>query len=441
MRLNLKAGLWVLFFLYYSLHGLGQEVAIGDRCPEVRLINYANDEIKSFSLSDFNSKLIIIDFWGTGCTSCLKAFPKIDSLQKKFANEVQFILVNKESPDSTRRFFLKRNRIKIPGVPMVMGDSVLYKLFPHIFIPHYVWLDSNNMVRYVSDGNNMTEKNINDYLRGNNPDIAFKKDIMLYDELLVSKIPEWTKNVVYYSALSLCIPGLDIGNAVASTGEKRSPNRISFNCGSVLELLKVAFSEGSKYNFEPSNTVALNVDDKEKYVYPKDEEELPNWYAHNSYYYELLIPPERSDQLYKIMQKDVARYFDVDVRVEKRKIKCLLLISIGSMDKLKTTGGKPATNFYRMSDDSIRYLKNQSFEQIVNWLTRVPTAYSLSTPVINLVKFTGNVDFEIKSSTINAEQFNLSTLRAALHQYGLDLVEKVYFTDVLVISDKKRTQE
>src|SRR5258705_3241888 len=121
MRLYLKLELFVLFFSFYTPHCLSQELTIGDVCPDVRLVNYANNKIKSFTLSDFKSKLIIIDFWGTGCTSCIKAFPKIDSLQKKFQDKIQFILVNKESADSTRGFFLKRKKIKDPDVPMVMG--------------------------------------------------------------------------------------------------------------------------------------------------------------------------------------------------------------------------------------------------------------------------------------------------------------------------------
>jgi thiol-disulfide isomerase/thioredoxin len=414
-------------------------LAIGDVCPDVRLINYANGEAKSFSLADLKSKLIIIDFWGTGCTSCIKAFPKIDSLQKKFASKVQFILVNKESPDSTRRFFSKRNKIKIPNVPMVMGDSVLHKLFPHFFVPHHVWLDSNNIVQYITDGHNATAKNIGDFLSGKDIGLSFKKDMTLYEDPLVSKIPDWKENVIYYSTLSRYISGLSSGKGISSTIGDTIPNFISSSSSSIFQLLQLAYSEGNKYNFESSNTVVFHLKDKWKFIHPKNEDQLGEWYKSNAYYYELLVPPAKAAELYKIMQKDLLRYFDIDARVEKRKIKCLLLISNGSLDKLKTKGGKPALNFYRMSDDSVRYFKNQPFEQIKSWLVRM--GFGLSTPVINLVKFTGNVDFEIKTTILREEPFNLSSLRAVLQQYGLDLVEKYYLTDVLVISDKKRKQE
>ena len=441
MRLYRIVEILLVFCFFYSSHCLGQELAIGDRCPEVQLVNYANDEIKSFSLSDLRSKLIILDFWGTGCTSCLKAFPKIDSLQKEFGKEIQFILVNKESPDSTRRFFAKRNKIKVPDVPMVMGDSILHTLFPHLFIPHHVWLDSNSFVNYVTEGYNATEKNIRYFLEGKYLQLSLKRDIVIEDDLLMSRIPDWKKNVEYYTALSHCIPGLDLGNSITSTNGSRDANRILLNCCSITQLFQVAFSERNRFNLEPSNTIILEVTDKMKYAIPKDADKLAEWYKERSYYYELLIPPGKSKDLFKTMQKDLQSFFDVDARVEKRKIKCLLLITKGSLDKLKTKGAKPATNFWRMSDDSVRYLKNQPFDQIVSWLSRIPIGLNLSTPFINLVKFTGNVDFEIKASIFNADHFNLPGLSKALQQYGLDLVERVYLTDVLVISDKKKKQE
>jgi thiol-disulfide isomerase/thioredoxin len=441
MRLYLKVELSLAFFTCYSLGCLSQELTIGDACPNVRLTNYSNGEAKSFSLSDLKSKLIIIDFWGTGCTSCIKAFPKIDSLKKKFGNQIQFILVNQESADSTKRFLSKRNKIKAPNVSMVMGDSVLNKLFPHFFVPHHVWLDDKMVVRYITDGENATAKNIANFLSRKDMKLAFKKDMTVFDDLLVSKIPEWKENVLYYSALSHHISGLTISNGISSTVNDEEPNKISCTSSSISQLFQRAFAEGNKYNFEPANTVILNVKDKWKFTYPEDIDQWGEWFKSNAYYYELLIPPTRASDLYKIMQKDLLRYFEVDVRVEKRKIRCLLFVSAGNQERLRTKGGKPETNFWRINEDSIQYIRNQSFERIRAWITGIPNGMGLSTPVIDLVEFRGNIDFEIERTILRADPFNLPRLRKVLQKYGLDLIEQLYLTDVLVISDKKRKQE
>ena len=56
----------------------------GDRVPDfmfTEVYNYSRDTIR---LSDFRGKLVILDFWGPACYSCIKTFPFVDSLQKKF---------------------------------------------------------------------------------------------------------------------------------------------------------------------------------------------------------------------------------------------------------------------------------------------------------------------------------------------------------------------
>jgi thiol-disulfide isomerase/thioredoxin len=36
----------------------------------------------------FNGKLMILDFWATWCGACISKFPKLDSLQKKYADKL-----------------------------------------------------------------------------------------------------------------------------------------------------------------------------------------------------------------------------------------------------------------------------------------------------------------------------------------------------------------
>jgi len=438
MKLYISVGLSILFLFLCSTFCAGQELTIADKVPNIKLVDNRNEKMGSFMLSDIKAKLIIFDFWGTGSTSCIKAFPKIDSLQRKFGNEIQFILVNKESVDSTKRFFEKRKQIKPPDVPMVMGDTMLDGLFPHLFMPHHVWIDSTKSIKYITDAFNATENTISSFLNGADVNLSFKVDKTIYGDPLVGKIPNWTENVIYYSGLSHCISGLDIGNAVESTVGAKDPNRISRNCSSVLQLFQTAFAEGDKYNFDPGNTIILEVKDKWKFTSPENKDEYGKWLNSNAYYYELVVPPSRSNNLYKIMQEDLLRYFDVDVRVEKRKIKCLLFVAFGELTKLRTKGGSPAINFFSMTGDSLRYMYNVPFETLNGWIMRLAIGTGLETPIIGLVKFKGNVDFEMPTTSNNTNEVDLHSIRNALRKYNLGIIERYYTTAVLVIRDKKR---
>ncbi len=66
-----------------------QEVKIGGHVPDITLQNIININQQNFRLSDFKGKLIILDFWGIYCSSCIAAFPKLDSLQTKYNDKIQ----------------------------------------------------------------------------------------------------------------------------------------------------------------------------------------------------------------------------------------------------------------------------------------------------------------------------------------------------------------
>ena len=147
-----------------------QELKIGDKMPGLTLKNVLNYKTDEIDLSDLGGKLLIFEFWGPTCLSCIRAFPKIDSLQKAFGGQVQFIMVNKDSKDSTKRFFNYRKRIKMPAVPFVTGDKVLRKLFPHVGEPFCVWVDQQGVVQSKSGDTKYND--IAAFLKGKVPDIA-----------------------------------------------------------------------------------------------------------------------------------------------------------------------------------------------------------------------------------------------------------------------------
>src|SRR5688572_14010525 len=56
------------------------------------------------SIND-KAKPFIIEFWDVSCISCIASFPKMDSLQKTFGDQIQIIHVNRQTEEATERFF------------------------------------------------------------------------------------------------------------------------------------------------------------------------------------------------------------------------------------------------------------------------------------------------------------------------------------------------
>ena len=111
-----------------------KELRIGDKVPDIEfaMLNYPTQKAR---LSDFKGKLIILDYWATWCSSCLKQFPKLDSLQRQF-KDVKILLVNSKRTGDTEekiKSFLEKRKI-IKGVAwqlsIVVNDSVSISFFP-----------------------------------------------------------------------------------------------------------------------------------------------------------------------------------------------------------------------------------------------------------------------------------------------------------------------
>lgn len=143
-------------------------VKIGDRIPDVTLTNVYNYETTKTNLSDFKAKLIILDFWATLCTSCLANFPKTEELQKQYGGEVQFIKVTCQPRAEVIPFLEELHKTHPSAIPVVTDDSALHQLFPHIYLPHYVWLDQTGKVVATTTAEQLTAENIDQFLSNDN---------------------------------------------------------------------------------------------------------------------------------------------------------------------------------------------------------------------------------------------------------------------------------
>jgi hypothetical protein len=342
-------------------------------------------------------------------------------------------MVNKESKDSTIKFFAKRKKIKLPSVPFVTSDTRLHEYFPYDGYPYQVWIDSEQKVQFITESYNATEEHIMDFLAG--------KELVL--DSLVSRIhsgsiiesgnKNWMNEIQYYSLISPCITGLNVGYA---NGLKEG-NRVSLrsNCYSIAELFQKAFEEYNRYEFRLRSKIIIELPELSMYVRPTDANLTDEWQRNHSYNYELSLPAERKKELYHFMQVDLQRYFGVEAFVEKRKIPCMVLVKNGTMDRLKTRGGKPENKLqlndvHQPIDDSLRYLKNIAFKELSMSL-KAWVEYATKLPYTDETGYEGNIDIAINGNVYDS--FNAEALGMELKRYGLDLIEKDKWVEVLVI--------
>lgn len=420
-----------IFFLFFFCSRVtsAQNIEIGDRVPDFTL-NVYNYKQSTISLSELRGKLTIIAFWSHICSTCIKSFPELDSLQRKYQDKVQIILVNAESVDSTYRFFKARKKIWKPNLPFVSGDTVLKKYFPHNGVPYDVWIDSAGVVRYMTYGHNTTSKNIDSFFTNvklNVINFKKKKNIStLFDSTYLNKLE-------YYSYLTRCLADVDL-----FAGRSAGYDQVSVNCASISKLFIRAFDPANSMRFNSPGRLLLQVDNPQIYVTPRNMEEYDEWLEKYSYCYHLMVPQHLASRKFQIMQQQLMDFFNISAKIERVNVNCFALIKTDNNSGLVSKGGRPEVNFYKYDEqsekrDSLRCFKNQPFSTFSMRFGGYIEHY-FKKPFIDETGLSGNVDVCFSGAAIDS--MNIAEIKASLNRYGLDIIIKEVPLDVLVLRTK-----
>ena len=424
-----------------------KRLKIGDPVPDIEIKNIINHATTSVRTSDFKKKLLILDFWATWCAPCVASFPKLDSLQKKFGDKIKVLSVTSEAKDKVSSFLQKMKTISKILPATATEDSVLEKLFRHRFLPHYVWINNNNVIA-ITGSDKINEKDIRRVIDGEEISFSVKDDIkteILYgtedaptfnpsielkvdDETKLIKMP--VSNLIFYSSITTYLEGLPRGYRTFH------PDIFTATNLSIFELYRVALLENrmSALNLYPGSMI---VEVNDSVLYDKiDVEHLhigglqfADWIRKNGYCYDIKVPAELVKEKYKIMLEDLNRYFGalygIEGVTEKRNAKYLALVRTTQEDKLATKGGPPKLETDKFSISA----QNVSISKLIVRLFQPLQTYP---PIVDETDYKGKIDMQL-----TCELSNLETLNTELKKYDLSLVEKEKFFTIPVIKLKK----
>lgn len=408
-------------------------LTIGDKIPE-RMFRAIPKKV--------TTKLIIIDMWTTSCSSCMAAFPKMNSLQNKFERELQIVLMNpSETNEQIKRRLVdininlrkaEQNPIIIPELPGLNKDHFtdeLFQLFPARGVPHHVWLDNEGIVKAITQGYNATEEHIKDFLSGKNINMAVKNDMLGLELQQNGAMRSYNSSPlnVYYSAF---LPFSDATVAGGNTIDTTSKIfRYWENNRSVVELFQYAFVD---INFH--GRIILEMRNKTDYVQPPYGNLTDDWMRKHAFNYEIQLPIQEKDNYRFYMKEDLNRFFgqmfNITGGIEKRKFKSYVLIRT-DVQKLKTTEEE-----YKLKEEknSIR-IANPYMSSLASYISLVLEDLESGVAFIDETGADTKFRYDIKLE-INKDTDTLETLRAKLKPFGLGIYETDRTLDVLVIKDK-----
>lgn len=412
------------------------QLDVGDQVPDFELSNLINYPKSTASISDFRGKLVILDFWTTGCAGCVLQWPKLLSLQEKFEDRLQIVLVNDRQDSTTIRKAFERRR-KIAGInmtlPTLYNDTIAQKLFPHQGVPFVAWISPDGKVLGLTDGVAVQQTNIESILAGE--EVAFHRWIdrdktIPYDyskPMFVDGNGGQSKNLLWHSMLTASTDSLQQVMLL------RTDSLLGYYATAVdrpiIDLYRMAYSDRSHWDRGthlelPLSRVILEVKDSKKYV-ERTERGL-NY--DNFYNYQLTSPPVSRERLQKAMQIDLDKYFGLKAEWQKRKVKCLVL---RTQDSSRVTY-KSGEEAFLVGDGNL-YMNQIPMKRLMYDLEYSSKYYISPYPLIDDTHIKGLIG-GIKEDFVDVEDPDI--LNKALQKYGMSFTLEERVLDMLVIREE-----
>lgn len=125
-----------------------QGAEVGNLAPDFQLDNL---EGESVSLSDFRGKPVMLNFWATWCSPCVREMPDIQTVyEEQSAEGLVILLVNMGGTSSQVKEFLQSHNLSLP-VLLDTTQAIAQKYNIH-YIPTTFFIDEEGIIQAVKVG-------------------------------------------------------------------------------------------------------------------------------------------------------------------------------------------------------------------------------------------------------------------------------------------------
>lgn len=413
---------------------------IGDTIPgDLELTNVYNYPVSKIQFSRLRGKLVILDFWETYCSSCLKALKKFDEIQTQQKEEVQiFALAKYGTKDEIFSRVGKISGLVTTKLAFCLNNDLVYNYFPHELISHVVWIDKDGVVRAITGSEYAKIENVQSILRNERVSWPVKSDVLKFNyeaPLLQVKQSSFSAPKLFnYSTLTGHIDGIAATNKTVTDSLN---NRIvvnNFN-ENLLQICDAAISGHGGGTINPKLLI-LNVRDKDKYIFNNAKSYYADWEKTNTYCYSATFPlSTTSSAIREFIKSDIAnrlRVSGIDVKKERRLVSCLVLLSDSSSLALLQTKHGHYINSFNENNNRPKSLRNAAFSNLLWTLNEDTDGIPL---VINETSISKDQPVDID---LDIDDFkNIPALNKELTKYGLKLCAAQREIEMYIITESQ----
>lgn len=167
--------------------GLGQQdphkfdptlkLHIGDAFKGPKKVVWMRGDAKSINWKAWHDKVIVLDFFDTYCTTCIRSMPHLQKLQEQFGDKIQILNVTWQDKGTLDKFFAANEYLKAHQVnlPVIYNDKALRSMFPYQAAPH-IAIIYKGKVQAITFNRLLTAENIEKLLSDGMIDLPWKND-------------------------------------------------------------------------------------------------------------------------------------------------------------------------------------------------------------------------------------------------------------------------
>lgn len=317
-----------------------KELKVGDKVPDIILSNFINYSKERAKTSDFRGKLLIIDFWATWCSPCIKAMPELAALQKKYSDKVQFFAVTSQKKEEVIETLKILPSLKGLQLPILYADVDLRKLFPYSGVPHDVIIDENGFVKAITTIENVNESSISRLLSSQKVQFAVQDHVSNFDFSKPLFLDDKGQQTLYHFLVTGYMDGSLSRTGFRGNIMKDSVTGIFATNGLIVNLYRIALCQRmSASSFDiPDCEIILNVKDSSRFIMPKglSGKAVNDWDRNNAYCVDMIMPYNMRHQMFNWLKVELDNFFNLETNLIPKWVECVVLKDV---DKSKVTPG------------------------------------------------------------------------------------------------------
>lgn len=405
---------------------------IGEKMPPFLLQDVKYLDGRLVDNDTFRGKWLILYFWSLGCKGSIQGLTKLNDIQEEFAQYIQVIAIGRnygKINDGIDIVFERLRRNRGYQIPVVF-DSTLRQQWNIETVPHIYLIDPEGILRYVTDGSDMTIQKIKYLLKGESVSFESKardqhwrntggryilnKNLTPDRVRYVSVITEWDGERPEFGFAFDRYVSLPEGYHEQGWTMTRASLKVLYAYAYLGRAywLPRDTSYYAKFWSQPK----LEVGDRAPFL------------ANYNCYLKLPKGEVSVENMKKALQDALNLAFGYKAMLEVHDAPVWKLVAMpGAMEKLRSKGGRMAYE----GNNAVVGVKVRNYP-IEDFLYLVTSSLSNSEGLVFIDE--SNISFGVDVN-IQTDMTDLSCIKESLREYGLDLVKDTKPMQVLVIRE------